>query len=361
MTPNILLYCRPGFEAECAAEFLAGSRPCGQCECAWSVHGSGYVIMRFSQTEEAARCAQAIDFSSLCFSRQIIVASDPVGPMEKGDRVAPVIDMIKKACITGEFFLLETADTNDAKQLSGLCKKLFPLFLNRLVGEGILPSKKPGEPVAVEIKNRIHVFFASTDTAYFGYSSAGNSCPWQMGIPRLKFPSGAPSRSTLKLEEAFYTFLPEGDMARRIKPGMTAVDLGAAPGGWTWQLVSRGVRVTAVDNGNMDSQLLASGLVHHVRGDGFTFAPKRPVDWMVCDIVDQPSRIARLAAQWLERMWCDNALFNLKLPMKKRYEEVRRCREIIASELGRARIMHSLRIKHLYHDREEVTAMLAKV
>jgi 23S rRNA (cytidine2498-2'-O)-methyltransferase len=163
----------------------------------------------------------------------------------------------------------------------------------------------------------------------------------------------------LKLEEAFHVFLPEEDHARLLRSGMTAVDLGASPGGWTWQFVSRGIRVVAVDNGRMDGQLLGSGLVQHVRGDGFTFAPRQHVDWMVCDIVEQPSRIARLAAQWLSRKWCRQAIFNLKLPMKKRYEEVFRCRDIIASELGRPLSQYSLLVKQLYHDREEVTAMLA--
>jgi 23S rRNA (cytidine2498-2'-O)-methyltransferase len=179
-----------------------------------------------------------------------------------------------------------------------------------------------------------------------------------MGIPRLKFPAGAPSRSTLKLEEAFCVFLPKEDIARLLKAGMAAVDLGASPGGWTWQLASRGLHVIAVDNGRMDQRVMASGLVAHVRGDGFFFAPQRPVEWMVCDIVEQPSRIARLAAQWLGKNWCRWAIFNLKLPMKKRLEEVKRCRDIIDAELKMAGVRHELMIKHLYHDREEVTAFL---
>ncbi len=108
-----------------------------------------------------------------------------------------------------------------------------------------------------------------------------------MGIPRLKFPTGAPSRSTLKLEEAFLTFLSERERADKLKPGMSAVDLGAAPGGWTWQLVKRGLRVAAVDNGPMAEALMASGLVEHCRIDGFRYRPAQPVDWLVCDIVEQ--------------------------------------------------------------------------
>lgn len=52
-----------------------------------------------------------------------------------------------------------------------------------------------------------------------------------MGIPRLKFPTDAPSRSTLKLEEAFFVFLTEKEREARLSHGMTAVDLGACPGG----------------------------------------------------------------------------------------------------------------------------------
>ena len=47
--------------------------------------------------------------------------------------------------------------------------------------------------------------------------------------------------------------------------------------------------------------------------------------------------------------------------MKKRYEEVCRCRDVVTSELGRSDVKYSLHMKQLYHDREEVTAMLARL
>jgi 23S rRNA (cytidine2498-2'-O)-methyltransferase len=139
---------------------------------------------------------------------------------------------------------------------------------------------------------------------------------------------------------------------------MTAADLGASPGGWTWQLVQRGLMVTAVDNGAIAPPLLETGQVKHRRDDGFHYRPAEPVDWMVCDMVESPSKIARLASRWIAEGWCRDTIFNLKLPMKKRWEEVGRCREIIDTELGGAG--YYLRMKHLYHDREEVTAYLAR-
>jgi 23S rRNA (cytidine2498-2'-O)-methyltransferase len=167
-------------------------------------------------------------------------------------------------------------------------------------------------------------------------------------------PSGAPSRSTVKLAEAFMELVGE----RHFEPGATAVDLGASPGGWTWQLVQRGFMVTAVDNGPMDAALLDSGQVRHRRDDGYHFRPPEPVEWMVCDMVESPSRIARLVAKWIAEGWCRETVFNLKLPMKKRWEEVLRCREIIDEALGGEG--YFLRMKQLYHDREEVTAYLAR-
>lgn len=82
-----------------------------------------------------------------------------------------------------------------------------------------------------------------------------------MGIPRLKFPADAPSRSTLKLEEALHVFIPADEWDERLANGMYAVDLGACPGGWTYQLVKRNMWVYSVDNGPMAQSLMDTGQV----------------------------------------------------------------------------------------------------
>jgi Predicted SAM-dependent methyltransferase len=144
-----------------------------------------------------------------------------------------------------------------------------------------------------------------------------------MGIPRLKFPSDAPSRSTLKLEEAFHVFIPADEWDERLANGMYAVDLGACPGGWTYQLVKRNMWVASVDNGPMAQSLMDTGQVTWLREDGFRYRPNRNnISWMVCDMVEKPAKVAALMAQWLVQGWCRETIFNLKLPMKKRYEEV---------------------------------------
>jgi 23S rRNA (cytidine2498-2'-O)-methyltransferase len=201
------------------------------------------------------------------------------------------------------------------------------------------------------------VLFADGAHAYIGASVAPWASPWPMGIPRLHLPRAAPSRSTLKLAEAFRTFL-AGREHEAVHAGMRAVDLGAAPGGWTWQLVQRGVRVTAVDNGSLKGKVATDPLVTHVRADGLTFRPRRPVDWLVCDIADQPSRIAAVVADWMAEGLARRAIFNLKLPMKKRYAEIDRCKQIIEGKLQQAHVAYRISLRQLYHDREEVTGFV---
>jgi 23S rRNA (cytidine2498-2'-O)-methyltransferase len=186
-------------------------------------------------------------------------------------------------------------------------------------------------------------------------SFPGNRSELPGGIRRLRFPHAAPSRSTLKLEEAWHEFVPRDEWDERLGEGMQAADLGAAPGGWTWQLVQRGMHVYAIDNGPMDKGLMATGLVEHLREDGFVWAPPCRLDWLVCDIVDRPARVEAMVERWLIRRWCREAVFNLKLPMKRRWPEVAACLERLAEALAEAGVAAEVGCRHLYHDREEVT------
>ncbi|WP_122857267.1 23S rRNA (cytidine(2498)-2'-O)-methyltransferase RlmM, partial [Pseudomonas viridiflava] len=210
-------------------------------------------------------------------------------------------------------------------------------------------------------KPRLLLTFKSGREVFLGLADAGNSAMWPMGIPRLKFPREAPSRSTLKLEEAWHHFIPRDQWDERLSGDMTGVDLGAAPGGWTYQLVRRGMLVTAIDNGPMAESLMDTGLVQHLMADGFTYKPRQPVDWMVCDIVEKPARNAALLETWLGEGLCREAVVNLKLPMKQRYAEVRRLLDRIEEGFKERGVRVSIGCKQLYHDREEVTCHLRRL
>jgi len=340
---TILLYCRAGFEGECAqeiAEICAARGIPGKAQYAGN---SGFVV--FSGGSEPS--AHGLDWRKLIFARQCLLAFASLENLSRSDRLTPIMAALHAH---GEVFSevwIEAPDTNAGKELAALCKS----FGNALVGA----MKKARLLDPTQGQERLHVFFPQGDKVYLSAANPETTAPWPQGIARLKMPREAPSRSTLKLEEAFLTLLNDDEQRRWLKPGMRAVDLGAAPGGWTYQLVRRSIRVSAIDNGPMERALLDSGLVEHLRTDGFRYRPKQPVDWLVCDMVEQPRRIAELIAQWLGTGACQRAIFNLKLPMKKRYEETQAC-------LARVRAVASdVRAKQLYHDREEITVFAARL
>lgn len=248
---------------------------------------------------------------------------------------------------------LEVMDTNDGKELSTFCRK-FEVPLRKALSKAGRLVEDPNKP-------RLLLTFVSGRRVFVGVAAADNSAMWPMGIPRLKFPREAPSRSTLKLEEAWHHFIPREQWDARLSDDMTGVDLGAAPGGWTYQLVKRGMLVTAIDNGPMAESLMDTGLVQHLMADGFTYKPRQTVDWMVCDIVEKPARSAALLETWLGEGLCREAVVNLKLPMKQRYAEVRRLLERIEEGFKARKVKVSIGCKQLYHDREEVTCHLRRL
>lgn len=348
---QILLYCRAGFEKEGAAEICDAAAGLSVEGYAKARPDSGYVIYQPHAPSAMAALSERLNWRRLTFARQLLFAAPLVTDLPVGDRVTPLLGLAREFGTPFREVWLETADTNEAKELSGFCKKFEKPFRIALNKAGLLAPNDAELP-------RLHLFFLGSAAAFVAISQAGNASDWPLGIPRLKMPRAAPSRSTLKLAEAFMEFVGGQNAGQRLRAGQTAVDLGASPGGWTWQLAQRGLHVTAVDNGPMDKALMAGGMVEHLKTDGFHYRPKRPVDWLVCDMVEKPARIAELVADWAAGKHCQEAIFNLKLPMKKRYDELKHCRGLIEARLAAAGVEARLRFKQLYHDREEVTGHL---
>jgi 23S rRNA (cytidine2498-2'-O)-methyltransferase len=379
---ELLHYCRSGFEDECVQEAAAiGSALTAE-------RGSGFAVVRLRSALDGTAVDAISDWRGAIFARQRLPVFAHLEGLPRADRLTPILAAVREHGERYHDVWVETPDSDAGKELAAFSRSFGNALIGALKKEHLLdatgrsptgrsPSATGRSPSAVEardgrerpaeardgrerpaevIPRRLHAFFPQGDNVYMASADPALSAPWPQGIPRLKFPREAPSRSTLKLEEALLVLLGDDERERWLKPGMTAVDLGASPGGWTWQLVRRSLRVTAVDNGPMDRGLMQSGLVTHLRADGFRFQPKKAVDWMVCDMVEQPRRVADLVARWLGEGWCRRAIFNLKLPMKKRYEETRLCLKLIEDQLAARGQRMELRARQLYHDREEITA-----
>lgn len=341
-----LLLCRPGFEAECAAEAVERWQDQGG-----GVHqveqGEGWACLRFSATPlETA----AVSFRRLVFARQGCWLADGIDE-QPFDGPQGVLERLPQwlAGVPGVTeILVEAPDGDEGRRLWPTCRSL----QERL--PGILPSRRRGGAGGL----RLHLVLTVPGTMVVGVAPLESSSPLAGGIPRLRHSREAPSRSALKLEEALIFFLGD-EGARLLRPGMRAVDLGAAPGGWSWVLARRGLQVVAVDNGPLGRGALDTGLVDPVRADGYTYRPERPVDWLVCDMVAPPARVAKLVGLWARRGLCRRAVFNLKLPSGDRLAELRRCEAIVRREVAAGGGSCELRFKHLYHDREELTGYLA--
>lgn len=339
-----LLLCRPGFEAPCAAEALERWRGLGGAA-PQTERGQGWVCLRFAP----GPLDQGLAFRDLVFARQGcwlvdgLNAQPAVDPQTIPERVPQWLAALPGAVEV----LVEAPDGDVGRRLWPACQAL-----QQRLADAAGPTPPRGAAGL-----RLHLVLRTRTEAWVGVAPRQSSSPLAGGIARLRHLRDAPSRSSLKLEEALGFFL-GGEAKPPLRAGMRAVDLGAAPGGWSWVLARRGVQVIAVDNGPLARSVLDTGLVEAVRADGFTYRPVRPVDWLVCDIVAAPARVAKLVGIWARQGLCRRALFNLKLPSGDRLVELRRCEAIIRREVANGGGACMLRFKHLYHDRDELTGYL---
>jgi len=169
------------------------------------------------------------------------------------------------------------------------------------------------------------------------------------GPRRMADDPEAPSRSYLKVEEAY------GLIGRPPAPGETVVDLGAAPGGWSYSAAQHGARVLAIDHGALRGGALGHPLIEHRAEDAFKYAPPGPVDWLFCDLIEEPHHVLRqIALPWLARGWCRRFVLNLKFG---RVDPLGLLAELRADDSPFRRHGKDVRIRHLFHDREEYTVV----
>ena len=354
---QLIAICRPGFETEAGRELTDSAASGGVYGYFEPSVNQGFLTFHCPGSGQVEILVQRLSIDQLVFVRDwFVVLADIALPTS--DRVGAVIDALRSVdgaipvCARIEIRLPEN---NADADLGNFARKWVSPLSKALRGAGLLEKDSKAESPA-----RLEVLLTGFERAIVGFSLASNRARYVSGIPRLRLPASAPSRSALKLEEAWKVFLPPGQELDYLGSGKQAVDLGAAPGGWTWQLVRQGMMVTAVDNGPMNVELMASGHVEHVEADGYQWRPRRGVDWMVCDIADHPRRTSEMVVHWLSAKLCRYTVFNLKLPMKKRYDEWLVCKDILEEGLAQTEMNFLLRARHLYHDREEITCFIER-
>ncbi|HWA86079.1 MAG TPA: SAM-dependent methyltransferase [Opitutus sp.] len=189
----------------------------------------------------------------------------------------------------------------------------------------------------------LFVFFTDFGRAFVAREA------WNHGPRRMADDPLAPSRSYLKVEEAY------GVLGREPAAEETVCDLGAAPGGWSYSAAKRGARVVAIDNGPLKGGALDHPRIEHRREDAFKFGPESggTYDWLFCDLVEEPHHVLRAIVEpWLAHGWCRRFVVNLKFG---RVDPIGLLRELRAEASPIVRHAPGACVRHLYHDREEFT------
>ncbi len=200
-------------------------------------------------------------------------------------------------------------------------------------------------PRGVTPARGLFVYFADFGRAFVAREAFAH------GQRRMADDDLAPSRSYLKVEEAYIV------LGREPAAGETVVDLGAAPGGWSYSAAKRGAKVIAIDNGPLKGGALDHPLIAHRLEDAFKFTVPAGVtyDWLFCDMVEEPHNVLRnIIEPWLTHGWCRRFVINLKFG---RVDPIAFMHELRAPGSPLRQHAPAMRIRHLYHDREEFTVV----
>lgn len=194
--------------------------------------------------------------------------------------------------------------------------------------------------------------FASKDRILAGISApADNLSDWNGGAIRFQREEGQISRAKFKLLEAESIFGIDFASFRE------ALDIGAAPGGWTSFLLERGMRVTAVDPAKLHPDVLRNPRLTHLRKNANSVKfRENQFDLLVCDMSWNPKLTAKLVTELLYALAPGGtAILTVKLLSKKPMALIHEIMETF--EAARLQIQ---RAKQLFHNRDEITLYMIK-
>lgn len=152
---------------------------------------------------------------------------------------------------------------------------------------------------------------------------------------------GPPNRAYLKLWEAFTR------LGMSPGPNDSCVDLGAAPGGWSWVLGNLDANVQAIDRSPLSPHVDALPTVHWQKGDGFSFTPEKSpeaIDWLFSDMACYPEKLLTFVKRWVSSGKCRHILCSVKFQGDTHYGTIPEFAQIEGS-----------RLFHLTHNKHELT------
>lgn len=199
--------------------------------------------------------------------------------------------------------------------------------------------------------DRVVSVYSASDCIYAGVSRPENNLSdWAGGAIRFRREDEQISRAKFKLLEAEQRF------GLDFASYKSALDIGAAPGGWTSLLLERGLRVTAVDPAAMHPSLQEEKRLTVLRRNAgeVSFAPDS-FDLLVCDMSWSPKMMGKLVSGLLYALRSGGlAVITVKLMHGKPFQTVRELTAAFEEQL------ELLQGKQLFHNRDELTLLLRK-
>lgn len=318
----------------------------------------------------AAPSVPSLGLLDPAFARQAMPRAHLVAGSNVNDIAASVLDRVSSAGLTttttapGGIVLVEEdveVTVPELERRGSNALEDHPLEVARLDLLGVLKAKitgrraKRGE-TAPSSGHRVRVLLVDAWSAWVSVA------PAPVGPALLMWPAtfaggralderaaDAPSSAHRKLDEALLWL--------EVEPGAddVVIDLGAAPGGWSWAALRRGARVIAVDRADMDPEIVKHERLEHVRADAFKYVPERQPTWLLCDVIAEPERSLDIVARAVQSPKLRALVVTLKLKRPVKLDVVKRARALCRATPG-----FFGRTKSLAANKLEVTVMMRR-
>ncbi len=229
--------------------------------------------------------------------------------------------------------------------------------VNQMLAEAI--AEETGAVESIKKPQVVVSLICTMEKAYLGiYLTTDNLSDWPGGARHFAHLPEQISRAEFKLLEALEVFgvtLPSQGLA---------LDLGAAPGGWTRMLLEAGMQVVAVDPAKLDVRLLRQPRLDNYRGyaeDYLEEALKRRRKFNVItnDMRMDAREAARLLVQASACLLSDGFIISvLKLPHET--SEIDPLKNLNEALRLLQRHFAIVQARQLFHNRQEVTVLTAR-
>jgi len=297
-----------------------------------------------SVTVLARRCAT----KPLCFVTHLTREVARLGPLlepENGGRPSPgaVVAAAVEACgrLSAVAVQAWVSGTNPHGYGSAA---IFAAIAEALRANGIEVSRAGQETV-------LSVCLAPTGVLVGLNNAADSISDWPGGRVRLARPREQISRAEFKLEEALQAF------PVRLPATGTALDLGAAPGGWTRILRAHGLRVVAVDPGELDPRLGNDRGIRHEPTTAGEFLRRRSqgYDLVVNDMRMDARRSCEVTLAAGDHLASGGyAIATLKVGTRRVWATIDECLRLLRTGYT------VIGARQLHHNRHEITVALRR-